>query len=87
MDLNLAAKEIQVLVKFQKMENDSNNIITWCDDVKIFLIYGTDFEYLQSKYNVGYILEKFDECKSSPIYMDMLLRLEDYFYCSILLKI
>lgn len=49
MDLKHDTKELQVLVKIQKLRHNSNETIVWCDDVKVFIIYGEDSEYLQSK--------------------------------------
>lgn len=54
MDLNPNATELEVLVKIRKPGNNSNETITWCDDMKVFIIYGTDSEYLQGKNDMRY---------------------------------
>ncbi len=50
LNLDASIRELEVLIEFSAIFNYSKNTRYWCDDIKLFIIYGTNLEYLRGKY-------------------------------------
>jgi hypothetical protein len=46
MDLDTNIRLLEVFVKFSALANQSNKKSSWCDDIELFIEYGTKVESL-----------------------------------------
>ncbi|CAF3348588.1 unnamed protein product [Rotaria socialis] len=48
--LNRDIHQLEIVIKFEALANNSSKANSWCDDIKLFILYGTDLELIQGKF-------------------------------------
>lgn len=52
-------QELEVLINFNPVTNDTTTSVTWCDNVRLFIIYGTYAELMQGNSESEIITNRF----------------------------